>query len=92
LAEHGHGPEWREVFHVSVEDVELVEAALLSAVRTAEVESTRPALEGTNCRVVLQLAIHGRGAAVVSVWNVGEDRPPHLVTAYPQPLPSKEKP
>lgn len=85
LAAHGHGPEWRKVFGIGPEDEHALRDAILDAVQKGSVDSAKAAREGRNCVVLLELEIRGRRAPVVTVWNFGDKRPPHLVTAYPAP-------
>lgn len=84
LAEHGHGPEWRRVYHVGVADRERVWHAIRAAVQDAVIASVRNrGRNGVVCAVEVELALAGRTARVNISWHYANERSaPRLMTAY----------
>lgn len=84
LAERGHGPEWRRVLRVGVEDSGRVWQAIVMVVPRARVATVRDrGAEGIVCGVEVELTIGGRTAPVTLSWHYAEDSAaPRLVTAY----------
>ena len=65
LAERGHGPEWKRVFHVGVEDSRRVWRAITMAVAQGRVATVRDrGAEGVVCGVEVELMIGERTAPV----------------------------
>jgi hypothetical protein len=85
LADHGHGREWRDVFAIGAEDESELHDVLVSVASAEPIETVRATSEGTNCVLRAIVELHGRRAPVVTAWNLGAGRDPHLVTAYPAP-------
>ena len=86
LADHGHGPEWAKVLHVTVEDVDAVWEAIAAAVLVDPVSRViDQGKHGLNCRVDMQLRIGGRSARIRTAWHyAGAESAPRLVSAYPR--------
>lgn len=84
LAERGHGPEWRRVFEVGVEDSQRVWRAIMTALTQARVASVRDrGAEGVVCGVEVELTIRERTAPVTLSWHYADaTAAPRLVTAY----------
>lgn len=87
FATRGHGPEWKKVLHVGVDDHEAVWIAITQAVLEAPVHKILDrGQDGLVCGVDVKLTIGGRSAQVRTSWHY--ERPgaaPRLVTAYPRP-------
>ena len=85
MAEHGHGLEWRRVFHVGPEDWERIWNAVAGAVLDARVGTVRDrAPFGVVCGVFVDLTLNGRAAPATLSWHYAyEGAAPRLVTAYP---------
>ena len=84
LAERGHGPEWKRVFHVGVEDSGRVWQAIAMAVPHTRVATVRDrGADGIVCGVEVERPIGGRTAPVTLSWHyANEVAAPRLVTAY----------
>ncbi len=87
LGEEGHGEEWRQVMHVSVEDTERVWQAISAAVTHAQVTGVRDLGRfGVNCEVDAVLTIGERSATIRTIWHyAAPGDAPRLVSAFPRP-------
>jgi hypothetical protein len=86
LAARGHGREWNRVFHVDIEDADLVWGAIAESVPAATITELRGEGDDAGYGVQLELAINGRIAPVLTAWHYAhEAASPRLVTAYPKP-------
>lgn len=86
LSKDGHGSEWKRVFRVTVDDLDLVWESLALGVLTAPVTAIRQPDAGISCEILFELEINARVAFVVTAWHYADaDSTPRLVTAYPKP-------
>src|SRR5437764_8822739 len=85
VAEHGHGPEFAHVLHVTSDQVAELFAAIKSAVQTAPVVSLRLRDQhGIVCGVDVNITLNARTSRVRTSWHYREDAAtPRLVTAFP---------
>lgn len=86
LADHGHGPEWAKVLHVTLDDIEAVWVAIAAASLVNPVSRVLDlGKHGLNCRVDMQLTIAKRSAPIRTAWHYADaESPPRLVSAYPR--------
>lgn len=86
LAEDGHGPHWRSVFHVDESQSSALWHALVDLASDALVTSIHESEHGTTCGLRIELTFNDRTAPVVVAFHYADrgDRP-RLVSAYPVP-------
>jgi hypothetical protein len=86
LSEDGHGPEWKRILHVTVEEIDLVWHSISQGVLTAPITAVRRKHTKVSCEVFLELRMNQRIAFVVTAWHYADaGAAPRLVTAYPKP-------
>jgi hypothetical protein len=87
LSPRGHGPEWRTILALAVEDADALWEAIAAAIVGAPVYGVRVApTGGVLCEVRFEITLRGRIALAITVWHLAsEGAAPRLVTAYPRP-------
>lgn len=86
LGADGHGPEWRRVFHVEVEDADRVWDRIAQVVPMTPVTEFRGEGIFASYGVLVDVTINGRSAPALTAWHYAhQDAAPRLVTAYPKP-------
>jgi hypothetical protein len=83
----GHSSEWNKVFHVTLDDWELLWSSLAETVIGAEITIVRDCRpNGITCGVTVELAMNDRRAPAIISWHYAtRSSAPRLVTAYPSP-------
>ncbi|HYP55569.1 MAG TPA: hypothetical protein VEQ41_04615 [Solirubrobacterales bacterium] len=86
LGADGHGPEWKRVFRIGIEDANRVWDRIAQAVPMAPITEIHGKEVAVSYGVLIDIAIDGRFAPVLTAWHYADEAAaPRLVTAYPKP-------